>query len=685
MFCSNCGKELPEDAAFCSECGTRVERPEAMGAQSPVAPPVQEALSQQTPDLAGEPRKQKKKAKKQKTSGPKPEAQPAGKQPGKKKSKKVVLIPLFVLLGVLAVGGITALALWNSPRFRHGLELKKADGAMERQEYEAAVEYYQSALDWEPDSEEAQEGLTAAYLGMGDALYEQKLYGDALTAYEKALKKDKKNKDALEGQLQCRLALGKQSCAAGEYQEALEYFDAVLESDAENEEAASGKRDVWLGLGSESLEQGAYDKALDYYGMVLEQDPGCVAAYSGAVEVRLAQDQVLEAMELLHTGYEATGDASLKERADYVAEHTVILRRSYESEDGNSLQEYDENGNLLRENYFEDSAMAYFDYEGIYEYDDAGRCVYHEYQEFDGGWGYSERREYDGAGNETLYQFVSSDGTGYYQEKEYDGNGNCTMVAEYDYSTDELEYAWYHEYDGKGNCTKDARYNADGSSNIFYYEYDASGNCITEKWENNSSNGSYTGETDYHYDDKGNVVSWVSYGDGVVDQSMRAEYDEKGNQTLEEYYYGNIGDSEPYSAYYSEYDQWGNRTYGTTSSGYESVHSYEYDDSGNILRHEEESYRGDGTLESTSCQEYDQDGNCLHSDYAYYAESDSVDYESYDWTYDEFGRIVSYQYDSDWGDSIYDEYRYDALGNQVEMLRDGSVYATTQYTYHFGG
>ncbi len=604
------------------------------GAQSPVMPPVQmEAPAQQT-----------KKAKKQKASGPKPEAQPADKQPGKKKSKKAVLIPLFVLLGVLAVGGITALALWNSPQFRHGLELKKAEGAMERQEYEAAVEYYRSALDWEPDSEEAREGLTAAYLEMGDAFYAQELYEDALTAYEKALKKDKKNKDALEGQQQCRLALGKQSCAEGEYEEALEYFDAVL-----------------------------------------EQDPGCGAAYSGAAEVRLAQDQVLEAMELLHTGYEAAGDAALKERADYVAEHTVILSRSYESEDGSNLQEYDENGNLLRETYFEDSSMAYYNYEGIYEYDDAGRCVYHEYQELESGWGYSERREYDGAGNETLYQFVSSDGTGSYQKKEYDENGNNTMVEEYDYNTGELQYAWYHEYDGNGNCTKDARHNADGSSNIFYYEYDASGNCITERWENNGSYGSYTGGTDYSYDDKGNVVSWVSYRDGAVDQSMRAQYDEKGNQTLEEYYYGNIGDSEPYSAYYYEYDQWGNCTYGTTSYGYESVHSYEYDGSGNILRHEEEAYREGGTLESTSCQEYDQAGNCLHSEYVYYGEDGSVDYESYDWTYDEAGRIVSYQYDSNWDDSIYDEYRYDALGNEVEVLRDGSVYATTQYTYHFGG
>ena len=59
MFCSNCGKKLPDDAKFCSGCGTPVSPAVPDDADStPVQPPVEEPVSEpaepQSPQPAGE-------------------------------------------------------------------------------------------------------------------------------------------------------------------------------------------------------------------------------------------------------------------------------------------------------------------------------------------------------------------------------------------------------------------------------------------------------------------------------------------------------------------------------------------------------------------------------------------------------------------------------------------------------
>ena len=36
MFCTNCGRKLPDDISFCPFCGTKVHVPEAPAAEEPV-------------------------------------------------------------------------------------------------------------------------------------------------------------------------------------------------------------------------------------------------------------------------------------------------------------------------------------------------------------------------------------------------------------------------------------------------------------------------------------------------------------------------------------------------------------------------------------------------------------------------------------------------------------------------
>lgn len=49
MFCSKCGTQLNDDAAFCSACGNAVAQPQAAPAQAPVEAPVEQTPVQAAP------------------------------------------------------------------------------------------------------------------------------------------------------------------------------------------------------------------------------------------------------------------------------------------------------------------------------------------------------------------------------------------------------------------------------------------------------------------------------------------------------------------------------------------------------------------------------------------------------------------------------------------------------------
>ena len=114
MFCSNCGKELPEGTKFCGFCGTPVKAEESVVAEEPVAqepvkteePVAQEPVKAEEP-AAQEPVKAEEPVAVQPAyEEPKPAYSPIPEEPAEKKKGKGGKIAAIVLSCVALVAVI---------------------------------------------------------------------------------------------------------------------------------------------------------------------------------------------------------------------------------------------------------------------------------------------------------------------------------------------------------------------------------------------------------------------------------------------------------------------------------------------------------------------------------------------------------------------------------------------------
>lgn len=90
MFCNNCGKNMPDNAAFCNECGTPLNK----APQQPVYPQQQPVYQQQQPVYP------------QQMSNA--QQAPQGKTPKDKASKYRIAGIILLILGVIAYFGMFA-------------------------------------------------------------------------------------------------------------------------------------------------------------------------------------------------------------------------------------------------------------------------------------------------------------------------------------------------------------------------------------------------------------------------------------------------------------------------------------------------------------------------------------------------------------------------------------------------
>lgn len=231
MFCPNCGKELPEGAAFCPECGN------ALRAAAPATTDAGQAA------------------------------------PTKKKKKKKGLAVVIVLFLFIAAAGATGFVLWNNDNFRCWLDVREAGKMYEADDYESAVEAYQRALDRVEDSSEAIDGLMRVSI----SYYKQKNYRKALAIYDLILERDPENQKALSGQRDCYLTQGETALKKERYDKALDFYEKAqksnkkLDSKEESETIKEGLLKVYMGLAQESDEKGDYLAARDYYDDILAE------------------------------------------------------------------------------------------------------------------------------------------------------------------------------------------------------------------------------------------------------------------------------------------------------------------------------------------------------------------------------------------------------------------------------
>lgn len=194
MFCSKCGRQLPDDAKFCVGCGTPIKQSdEKSGTQ---------ADTQQSAD--------------QTTSK-------ASEEGGEKKRRSPMFWALVVLVAALAVGGGFGYHMIRK-NIQYGAAVSDGLDALERGQYTLAKNYYEDALSLRSDSEEAREGLTQVEYRMalqeGQGALEQGEYLRAQNCYEDALSLYLDGEEAKDGLAQAILGQAEQCLRQEEFSQA---------------------------------------------------------------------------------------------------------------------------------------------------------------------------------------------------------------------------------------------------------------------------------------------------------------------------------------------------------------------------------------------------------------------------------------------------------------------------------
>lgn len=251
-----------------------------------------------------------------------------------------------------------------------------------------------------------------------------------------------------------------------------------------------------LDLGNKYLMEQNYEEAVVAFQEAIAIDPKCEEAYLGLADVYIAMDDYESAIDILQQGMVQTGSEEL---AAYLEESEKVYIRIQEevaeereseeikqekqkeekseeapkeeaAETGkNALEyfkegayeEYDENGNLVKKSYWEDSWKTYF-YD---EYDVNGNLVKRSYWS---DWLQVFIEEiYDERGLLIIvnqYEADGSDAGGY--EYEYDANGNCVReITNYVAGGKSVKE---NEYDAEGNIVRIIQYNPDGTIDYIY-------------------------------------------------------------------------------------------------------------------------------------------------------------------------------------------------------------------------
>ena len=138
---------------------------------------------------------------------------------------------------------------------------------------------------------------------------------------------------------------------------------------------------------------------------------------------------------------------------------------------GNTLQEYDEQGNCVKyiQNYASGSTVTSFLF-------DAKGNVLKRTVEQSNGYSYTDEYQYDDRGNQIYHKYFYSEARFSIDRWKYDQKNN--LIQESRETQNGVEYVRDFEYDAQGNCIKETHTVPRSFTSISYHEYDSYGNLI---------------------------------------------------------------------------------------------------------------------------------------------------------------------------------------------------------------
>lgn len=651
MFCGKCGVQIEDGARFCPKCGN------AIAAQPEAAKPEAAQPETAQPETV------------------QPEA--AQQSPAKKKRGKGKLIALLAVVAVLAIGAGGFACYYLSPQQQYNRAMKKGDACMDEKDYQAAIAFYESALEIE-DSKDAQKAMAKAYIKCADKSVQEKSYTEAIELYLAAQGYDKRNDSISRGLVAAYTGAGADSLANADYQAAKEYYEEALALDADSEEAKTGRINCLAGIGKEALASADETTARSCFEEVLAYDETNPTACSGLAHLMAMDGSVSEAIAWLDELINEIGEnRELLEEKEYLLENAVVVSKKTTYEEGNYVTEdYNDDGSVLYKS---------FDWRGklIQEYlddKDGKRLYYKEYA--DGELRSEENNTYDGKGNILTNVYRNYVDPEYSARTEYTYTPEGDLTLQETYSLEEGYLLTYYkaEYtDGMMTSCRDAY--ADYDTHEFTEEYRQEIKYNEHKDIVENHDGRYSLTDGYYFWENGTTyqIDYDSNGNLIYRRgnTVRRDYDDLENYTEETFAYdadGNVVRT-TWLSYQVDY-------YGDVSQVYSEEESSYYADG--TIAHNVYEYNADGSWGSSwnrSENVYDEEGRIVNSFY----ESDTVSREE-NYEYDEYGNEISWNSTDSYGNDYYRQtyYEYDGLGNMTSLVNLSDNYDyRVQYEYTY--
>ena len=168
MKCVKCGATLKDNTIFCENCGQEVQ----------IVPDYNVFEEEYLKALLEEDNLKNKKT----AEVPPGEEEEPKPEPQKKKNKKLVICVISIVVLILLIVGITV-GMILQKRNTVDYQIAKAKEALSSKEYQVALEYYEKALEFEPDNKELLRAMADIYRQQGD-------FDSAYVSYMDLINKD---------------------------------------------------------------------------------------------------------------------------------------------------------------------------------------------------------------------------------------------------------------------------------------------------------------------------------------------------------------------------------------------------------------------------------------------------------------------------------------------------------------